>query len=398
MNRSAWMRVVSGALVASAALLSGCGTGARAVDAAPVLRATRPAESQLVLDEPGQAGLATGRLGPGASLAPDGSVILAATPSEQARFDSSVIIPEIVFNEVLLSWNLDVPEGAGACVLLRVGREAGGEVSSEWSPWLYVGDWGAPPSVEKMMQSPHGKIDVDFFTSTQTFDRVQYRVVAAGGPVRIARIGVCLSNTLGNAKIASNDRSVRPADRGAFTRRLTVPFNSQKTPNPALSGRLCSPTSLSMVMAYYGVDRPVSEVAAKVYDAPNDIYGGWPRNIQAAYAMGVPGYLTRFSHWAEVEHLIAQQRPVIASIYAKKGELPGAPYDATEGHLIVVTGFEGDEWVLVNDPAMSSASDGQIRLKRDDLARAWFINTGGTAYVLDGTPTPVREASQGLTP
>ncbi len=392
MKRSAWMQVVRGVMVASALALSGC--AARSGDEPTTLRASKAAESQLVLDEPGAGGLGLCMLGPGASLAPDGSVILAATPGEQASADSAVIVPEIAFNEVLVSWNLDVPEGAGACVLVRVGREAGGE----WSPWLYVGDWGTPPSVEKTMQSAQGKIDVDFFTSTQTFDRVQYRVIAAGGPVRIARIGVCVSNTLGTAKIASNDRSVRPADRGAFTRRLSVPFNSQKTPDPTLSGRLCSPTSLSMVMAYYGVDRPVGEVAAKVYDAPNDIYGGWPRNVQAAYALGVPGYLTRFSQWAEVEHLIAQQRPVIASIYAKKGELPGAPYDATEGHLIVITGFEGDEWVLVNDPAMSSASDGQIRLKRDDLARAWFINTGGTAYVLIGTPTPVREASQGLTP
>lgn len=392
MKQSAWMRVVHGVMVAASVVLSGC---AACNDEQPAtLRATKAAESQLVLDEPGAGGLGLSVLGPGAALAPDGSVILAATPGVQASSDSAVIVPEIAFNEVLVSWNLDVPEGAGACVLVRVGRESIGE----WSPWLYVGDWGTPPSVERTVKSAQGRIDVDFFTSTQIFDRVQYRVVAAGGPVRIARIGVCVSNTLGTAKIASNDRSVRPEDRSAFTRRLAVPFNSQKTPDSTLAGRLCSPTSVSMVMAYYGVDRPVSEVAAKVYDAPNDIYGGWPRNIQAAYAMGVPGSLTRFNQWAEVEHLIAQQRPVIASIYARKGELPGAPYDATEGHLIVITGFEGDEWVLVNDPAMSSASDGQIRLKRDDLARAWFINTGGTAYVLTGTPATPRDAGQGLTP
>ncbi|MGE3182339.1 MAG: N-acetylmuramoyl-L-alanine amidase-like domain-containing protein, partial [Phycisphaerae bacterium] len=54
--------------------------------------------------------------------------------------------------------------------------------------------------------------------------------------------------------------------------KLDVPFFSQRTEKPEIAGRICSPTSVAMVMAYHGVTKPVAEVAAAAYDQAHDIY------------------------------------------------------------------------------------------------------------------------------
>ncbi|RMF72419.1 MAG: hypothetical protein D6744_16875 [Planctomycetota bacterium] len=113
------------------------------------------------------------------------------------------------------------------------------------------------------------------------------------------------------------------------------------------------------------------------------MYGNWPRNVQAAYEFGVPGYLRRFSQWSEVEATIAAGQPLIISIrVGEPGALHGAPYETTAGHLIVLTGFaeNGDVWV--NDPAGATPAEGVLRYSRADLEKAWMRGSGGLAYVL----------------
>jgi hypothetical protein len=163
---------------------------------------------------------------------------------------------------------------------------------------------------------------------------------------------------------------------------LAVPARSQRVEDPALAGRICSPTSVAMVMAYRGIERPTIEVARAVYDRAYDIYGNWPRAIQAAYAFGVPGYLRRFSSWAEVERCIADDQPLVISIRFKEGALAGAPISSSDGHIIVLAGFDADGNVEVNDPAFGPPASGRRRYARADLERAWLRATAGTAYVL----------------
>ncbi len=60
------------------------------------------------------------------------------------------------FTECLPSWNVDAPEGTGFRVEMRVGmeralpdslrgelRDAPSHAAMFWSPWMYVGEWGA---------------------------------------------------------------------------------------------------------------------------------------------------------------------------------------------------------------------------------------------------------------
>jgi len=125
---------------------------------------------------------------------------------------------------------------------------------------------------------------------------------------------------------------------------------------------------------------PTAEVAERIHDPASDLYGVWPRNVQAAYSFGVPGYLARFSDWGEVERLVAAGQPLVISIAAKSGELDGAPYKETDGHLLVLCGFDESGGVHVNEPAAADSARGTTTYRRDQLERVWMAR-GGTSYV-----------------
>ena len=281
------------------------------------------------------------------------------------------------FHDLLISWNSDAPAGTGFVVELSVRSDG-----DPWSDWLFVGDWGDVPVLPKTSVCAGGKVDTDFFRGEEAFNSARVRVrafvnaSATKREVVVERLALCFS-----ARKALVVRATEPSKSAESKRVLDVPFRSQKTEKPEIAGRICSPTSLAMVLAYRGVDRPTDVVAARAYDAANDIYGNWPRNIQAAYSLGVPGYLTRCVCWSEVEDMIAIGQPVIASIGVKAGQLAGAPYAQTDGHLIVITGFDAEGNVHVNDPAVSDPLKGKLVYKRADMQTVW-LDRGGTAYVL----------------
>src|SRR5690606_4352937 len=166
----------------------------------------------------------------------------------------------------------------------------------------------------------------------------------------------------------------------------------------ASAGRLCSRTSVAMVLAYYGVELPTERVAEACWDPPHEIYGNWPRNVQAAFSLGVPGYLTRKPDWAAVERMVGAGIPLIISIrFSEPGALRGAPYKTTDGHLLVLCGFDAEGHVQVNDPAAPTAERGMIAYTRTDLERVWFGATGGLAYVLLPPAGPSAARAGGTT-
>ncbi len=287
--------------------------------------------------------------------------------------------PGVAFTEALVSWNIDSERAEAAVVQLRVGR------AGFWSPWLVVGTWGGGVSgvdVVRDFDGPdaEGRIDVDYFRSDRPFDRWQARVIAAPADGRfteppVTRMTVCLTG----AAAAGAGAAAPPAEPV----RLDVPFRNQETDDPSLLGRLCSPASVAMGLAYHGISCETQDVAELAYDEAFDLYGNWPRAVQTAYTLGTPGYVTRFNNWAEVERVLRRGLPVIASIDAKDGELTDAPYATTSGgHLIVITGWDDAGGVFVNDPAVSDAAEGQRVYRRDELTRVWLERTKGTAYVL----------------
>jgi len=285
------------------------------------------------------------------------------------------------FRDLLVSWNVDAPPRTGFVVEVRVGTESDGGLS----PWMHIGDWGepalAPPLADRQSKCVGGEVLVDWFRGERTFRSAQVRVrgfaTAAGPEIEVQRLRICFSDR--EHAVAP----LEPLDPRPFGRVLEVAPRSQMAEREDVASRICSPTSLAMVMRFRGVDAPTMAVAERAFDPVHEIYGNWPRNVQAAYSFGVRGYLTFFSDWAAVEQTVAEGTPIIVSIAAKAGQLKGAPYAATAGHLLVLVGFDREGNCVVNDPAAPERASVRRVYDRAELQSVW-MDRGGTAYVLEG--------------
>jgi hypothetical protein len=136
-----------------------------------------------------------------------------------------------------------------------------------------------------------------------------------------------------------------------------------------------------MVLEYRGVKRTTEFMADLIYDPAYRLYGNWWRAVQAAYTLGVPGYVERFGDWNAVKRHIAAGQPVIASIRINKGEMSHNPKRQSDGHLIVIVGFTENGDVLVNDPVGETVEEGTATYKRQDMETIW-LQRGGVAYIL----------------
>ena len=296
------------------------------------------------------------------------------------------------FDEVLVSWCATVPTGAGLVVevqvdggwLLDPGPTEDRRRTRETSPWLYLGGWGEPlPVEERTVEFEGGRVAVDVLQCDRPFRAFRVRLSAIGitdEPVVVHWASACLTD---RSVLAELDPGEPPVGGSV----LEVPAISQRSAPPELAPRICSPTSVAMVLAYHGVDAPLEELAASIYDADHDIYGNWPRAVQAAYDHGAFGFLVRLSSWRAVEHFLEAGVPLVVSVGVEDGALRGAPYEETAGHLIVLTGFDADGRVLVNDPAAEEASGVPREYYAEDLERCW-MRRGGVAYAIGTREDP----------
>ena len=306
-----------------------------------------------------------------------------APAAASAEFESGVIHTPFPLNEVVPSWNVEVPPDTGFLVQLRMGLSG----EDRWTPYYYLGVWGAcTPPAEKITSDEFGRIDIDYFMSRRLFDRIQYRVRLFGRPgrpgPRLRRFAVVCTNSLGDKGLYSRTRrTIELPPKTRWQRRLPVPYRSQTVEDDSIRHSICSPTSVAMVMAYRGVERPTRHMCDMIWDAEYGLYGNWARAVQGAFVEGVPGYVMRFGTWDEVKAAIARDQPVIASIRVPHGALTGAPYKASAGHLLVIAGFDEDGNVLVNDPAAKTKEAGLAAYKADEMQKVW-LDAGGVGYIL----------------
>ncbi|HET6743142.1 MAG TPA: peptidase C39 family protein [Kribbella sp.] len=326
--------------------------------------------------------------------------------------------------ELVASWNATTPPGTWIEVSM-----AGTTNLGTTSKWYVLGRWSggddtAAGDIHRTSVPSQGDADgsvaVDTFQAAtgKWLDRWQLKVTlyrlsgTAQSPV-VRSVGAMASRLPSDKKVAASPLG------GAEGMVLDVPTYSQEThigQYPQWDGggeAWCSATSTAMVLDYWGAgptaaetawvdpsysDPQVDHSARSVFDYSYDGAGNWPFNTAYAGSRGIDAFVTRLRSLTEAEQFIKAGIPLVASLSFKKGDLPGAGY-GTNGHLMVIVGFDQDGNVVVNDPASHLiASNDQVRTTYDRTAfeNAWVPHSGGLVYVMhpEGTALPAPAGPQ----
>lgn len=140
----------------------------------------------------------------------------------------------------------------------------------------------------------------------------------------------------------------------------------------------CSPTSLSMLHAYHGIDVCVEETARAVFDRAYNGTGNWAFNVAYSGRLGLRGVVAHLRNLEHAQRLIERNLPIAISYSWSNGELPGAPLEHSDGHLAVLCGFTNSGDCAVNDPAARAV---RVVYPRAALERIWQRNDG-VAFVV----------------
>ncbi len=309
----------------------------------------------------------------------------------QGSWTSASFTTDFPFTELVPSWNADVPPDCGVTFEIRARDIA----SARWLPWVAIGAWGRTLPGNRTTQFPGGKVDIDNLQLAAPADAFQIKAnfdsfsLHANRVPALRRIAVVYSGVVKDqiTKAAEPARILRagPLD-------LPVPFRAQGDAPPSLSWQICSPTSVSMVLNYWGIDLPTIDNALAIYDGENDLFGNWSRATQFAGSLGLDAWLARFRSWDQVRAELARGAPVIASIRFGYGEFPSSVLSHSAGHLLVIRGLTADGNIICNDPASRARGNGVV-YNAAELAHAWFDH-GGVGYVIRGkSPAPTASSA-----
>ncbi len=169
----------------------------------------------------------------------------------------------------------------------------------------------------------------------------------------------------------------RPNDPG-IERELDVPQRSQYVAAFPAERGWCTPASIAMLIGAWATPPSVAEVAAGVFDRAYNGTGNWTFACAYAGASGLAAAAAYLRDLVTVEALIAAGLPPALSISWQDDDLPGAPLARSDGHVLVVRGFDARGDVIVNDPAQPAV---RHVYPRAAFARCWLVH-GGVALLV----------------
>lgn len=309
------------------------------------------------------------------------AIVLAETDGRFAgsgTLTSEAWRPGFPFDDLVLSWNAKAPPGTSLRFEARV------NVDGEWSRWYVMGTWSHRGGASARGQTDAiGEVAVDNLKLRRPADLWQYRVILATEDPAATPLLLNVSVAVADRKRVAVGPMVEPA--GRWVRELHVPVESQAIQDPSVAWEICSPTSLTMVLRYYGIDTALPTIYRGVRDATTGIYGNWPLNTALAAEYGFDAYVERMYSLDQIRAHIAAGRPIIISVRYQPGELEGAPLRSTSGHIMLVRGFTDRGQVIVNDPAAANLAGVRRVLSAEQLEKVW-LRSGGIAYVVSPRP------------
>ena len=298
------------------------------------------------------------------------------------EYFSPEIQPPGAWNELVVSWNAVAPPGT--CLEIK----AAGIYPDKKTKSYSLGRWSEDPSrfpresVRDQLDE-NGEVQTDTLVLKTPAEKTRLIVSVGGesntGP-KLKFFGVSFYNTALQPKPKSPNHSV-------WGKTIDVPQRSQVSHQGGANW--CSPTSVSMVLAYWAnalhrreLDVAVPDVAKAIYDPNWPGTGNWPFNTAFAGRFeGMRAYVSRFDDLAELEEWIKAGIPV--AISAPLDLLNGRPHKPGSGHLVVCVGFTEQGDVVINDPFAHLEKEETVRkiYPRENVATAW-VASNRTVYLI----------------
>jgi hypothetical protein len=154
----------------------------------------------------------------------------------------------------------------------------------------------------------------------------------------------------------------------------------------------CSPTSTAMLLDFWRertgrveLAQDITCAATLTHDTVYEGSGNWPFNTAYAASFGgIEAFVMRFTSLADLEAWIACGVPLVVSLAYQPGELARTPLAKSDGHLLVLRGFDRRGNPITNDPAAHPARGQQVRIVYDraEFERQWLNTSGGGTYLI----------------
>lgn len=304
----------------------------------------------------------------------------------QTIYTSPVLTTPIDWTEVVPSWNIRSTNRnrAGYQFELRP------VYPERPSPFFHLGFWSDQPDERHPRHSVNGQ--------SNEFGTVQTDTLLVKSPCRQIQVRITVTRvaTATTGAPQHQDATSPPVDffgLDLFDARQAGPLEADLSsprdlvlPVPERSqlshpgGRdWCSPTSVSMILAYWAdvlkrpeLNRAIEDVAARVHDPQWPGTGNWAFNAAFAGQFSkMHARVTRLRDLAELARWIEAGVPPAASVSFDL--LNGKPRDEGTGHLIVCVGTTATGDFIINDPFADLNQGGRVRrtISRQTLAKAW---------------------------
>ncbi|GAU77811.1 C39 family peptidase [Fusibacter sp. 3D3] len=288
----------------------------------------------------------------------------------------SEVIEVNPFTNLVMSWRSKTHENASVEIWVKIRTEG------RWSSWFSYGKWsdqGNNTGSFSGQKDILATLDVDLLLVNRGHaDACAVRVelfrkdIETPTPV-FENYYMAFKPVEGCVKVPFVDKAVDIHLKVQAYSQLDI---------PEIGNKICSPTCVSMVMAYYGLEKQITDTAKGVIDNGTGIYGNWSYNVAYANERGFRSHVERLENLHEISLYLKEGIPLIASIKTRDlGALQGAYQTYPSGHLVVITGLfykEGQYYFRVNDPAANTSD----KVPREYLVEEFLNVWNGIVYVI----------------
>ncbi len=280
----------------------------------------------------------------------------------------SALFPVAEFDWGVLSWTAET--GAAGSVELSVRVYSNDGVSQYFS----YGVWSANPELRqgaKAQSDAFAELDIDVLTAKVPITAIQYKAVLSRQSVK-QQLPVLRQLTWSSGYKDAMDK--RPEIFAVPAHKVEVIRQGEV---PEIGAVVCSPTSLTMILNYFGAPVTVMEMPEKVFDPEHKIYGNWSYNVAAAGELGFDGYVGIFKTAADLAVELTKGPIAVSLAGVPSGYQPDADDTDTilASHIVLLTGIEqtadGRWWVNIIDPAESTPEKCIKRYRVPRFEAAW---------------------------